>query len=136
LAREVDAAPLEPTPAVKAAVLGASARLTQIYEARDLGALIALVAPDYLGSAPGFEWDLAKLKEEFPKIHLHEFHGETPTLKQLAPNLVLLNQDASIRESYDGQDISGRYRMTTIWVHRGGHWCLLFEQEIPLPGPK
>jgi ketosteroid isomerase-like protein len=46
--------------------------------------------------------------------------------------LVLLNQDAVLEETYDGEDISGRYRVTTVWARRDGRWRLLFEQEVPL----
>jgi hypothetical protein len=38
-----------------------------------------------------------------------------------------------MRETYAGQDISGRYWSSDVWVRRGGRWLLLVEQELPLP---
>jgi hypothetical protein len=129
-----DAPPVPRVSAVeRAEILGLSDELTRIYKSGDWPALASLVAPDYLGTAPGVEWDVARLKEEFPKVRLVDCRTDAVTVKALAPGLVLLNQDAFLKESYDGQDISGRYRFTTIWTRREGRWQLLFEEEVPLP---
>lgn len=125
----------EVTAAVRAKILALSDDLTRIYKEGDWSSLSSLVASDYLGSAPGFEWDLARLKAEFPKIRLTGCRVEGATVKALAPGLVLLNQDATLQETYDGHDISGHYRFTTIWARRDGRWRLLFEQEVPLSSP-
>jgi len=125
----------EVSAAVKAEILGLGDELTAVYKRRDWPALASLVAPDYLGSAPGFEWDLAKLEAEFPRVQLFDCRVEAATVKALAPGLVLLNQDAVLKETYSGQDISGRYRFTTVWARRDGRWRLVFEQEVPLSNP-
>ena len=51
-------------------------------------------------------------------------------MRVLSPDIVLLNEDVILKETYAGQDISGPYRMTTIWAKRSGKWRLVFEQEI------
>lgn len=124
--------PPEVPAVVRTEILELSDEVTRIYKRGDWPALASLVAPDYLGCAPGVEWDLAKLKVEFPKIRLIDYRAEGATVKALAPGLILLNQDGLLKEAYDGQDVSGRYRFTTIWARREGRWRLLFEQEIPL----
>jgi hypothetical protein len=57
---------------------------------------------------PGAQWDRATLEREFAKIRMTD------------------------KETYAGEEISGRYRMTTIWINRANEWRLLFEQEVPL----
>ena len=90
----------------------------------------ALVAPDYWGVGDDFSWDFAKLQEEFPKVKALEYKDEAPQVKQLSPGLVLLNRITRMRETYAGADISGRYWISEIWVHRSGRWLLLVEQEV------
>ena len=125
----VDAESLE---SLRTEALALSDQLVGIYKSGDWRALLSLLDPGYLGTAPGIQWNLAALQREFPKIRLSEYHREAFIVKKLAPGMVLLNEDGTLRETYDGQDISGRYRFTTIWVKRAGSWRLLFEQEVPL----
>ncbi len=107
-------------------------RLTDIYLHRDWPALAAIVAPDYYGTGEGFEWDFAALQREFPKIQLSELHVERQHVKRLAPDLIVVNDILTMRETYGNQNISGRYWSGDIWVKRDGRWLLLVEQEIPL----
>ena len=107
-------------------------RLADIYLHKDALALAVIVAPDYYCSGDGFEWNREDLLREFPKINLSEFHIERRKVKQLSPRLLLINDIVSIRETYSGRDISGRYANSDIWVRRGGQWFLLVEQEIRL----
>jgi len=104
-------------------------RLSKIYQTGDLAGLKALYAPDYLGYWAGQgAADFATVQREFPKIRLLEFYRGF-AVKELAPGLVLLNEDGMMRETYDGVDVSGQYHYTT--VRRAGRWQLLFEQEVP-----
>jgi hypothetical protein len=118
--------------------LALSDEILAIEKRGDWPALAKVLAPDYRGTAPGeAEWTLATYKAELPKIHPIEWHREGSSFKCLAPGVILQNEDGVLRETYADQDISGRYRFTTIWVRRGGRWRLLFEQEVPLtPAPE
>ncbi len=115
--------------------LSLSNELTDIYLQRDLGRLRKILAPDYLGTAPGTNWDAARLAAEFPGIEMQAARRLRYTFKPLAPGLLLMNEDTELYETYRGQNISGTYRMTTIWTERQGQWQLLFEQEVELPPP-
>ncbi len=120
---------------VKAAVIAAESRYIQAYLHRDWAAAAALIAPDYYANVEGFEGDLAKLREEFPKIQLFDYQViSAPHLKRLAADLVLYNDIATVRETYAGRDTSGRYWHGDIWVRRNGRWLLLVEQEVGLKG--
>ena len=124
------AATVAPPAISDAAVVGLSDQLTDIYRARDWSRLKKLLAVDYVGTVPGVQLNAVALEGEFAKITLIDLHREAYWVKPLAPGLVLLNEDVKLTERYDGQDISGPYRMTTIWTQREGQWRLLFEQEI------
>jgi hypothetical protein len=107
-------------------------QLTEVYLRQDWTALEKIVAPDYSGFAADEQWDFAALKREFPKIHLIDLHVERQQVKRLGPDLILVSDVFSMHETYAGQDISGRYWSSDIWVRRHGKWRLLVEQEVPL----
>jgi ketosteroid isomerase-like protein len=112
--------------------LGLSDRLGNAYKRADWPAVAALLAPDYLGTAPGLQWDTDSLKKAFPSIHYVAFRRDEATVKQIAPTVLLVNEDGFLTESQAGQEISGRYRFTNVWVQRDQRWQLVVEQEIPL----
>jgi hypothetical protein len=123
-----------PSPdSLRSQLLAVSDRLTAIYLSRDGLALDSLLAPDYLGSAPGLEWNRDSLRAEFAHIRMTGCVREGATAKWLAAGTALLIEDISLIESFAGEDISGRYRMTAIWVSVGAGWKLLFEQEMAIP---
>jgi hypothetical protein len=124
----LDAARAEPS---DADVLALSDKLSAAYRAQDLGGLRALMAPDYTGSAPGILLDFDGLIEEFPQIQMRDIQRDAFFVKHLSPGTVLLTEDVTLSETYRQEDISGKYRMTTVWVNRAGKWQLLFEQEMP-----
>jgi hypothetical protein len=113
-------------------VLALSDQLSAAYLARDFDGLRRLLAPGYTGSAPGMIWDVDALATEFPKIQMRDIRRDSYFVRRLAPGTVLLTEDVTLSETYGGQDISGPYRMNTVWVERAGEWLLLFEQELPI----
>jgi hypothetical protein len=107
-------------------------QLSEAYLRQDWAALEKMVAPDYAGLALDEQWDFAALKREFPKIHALEYKVERQQVKRLSPDLMLVSDVFTMRETYDGQDISGHYWSSDVWVRRKGKWLLLVEQEVPL----
>jgi len=107
-------------------------QLSDVYLRQDWAALEKFVAPDYAAFAPDIQWDLAALKREFPKIHLRGYHVERQQIKRISGDAILIVDIGTMQESYDGQDISGRYWTSDVWVRRDGKWLLLVEQEVPL----
>ncbi|MBZ5656699.1 MAG: nuclear transport factor 2 family protein [Acidobacteriia bacterium] len=107
-------------------------QLTEVYLRQDWAALEKIVAPDYSGFAADEQWDFSALKREFPKIHLVDLHVERQQVKRLSHDLILVSDVLTMHETYAGQDISGRYWSSDIWVRRNGKWLLLVEQEVPL----
>jgi len=118
--------------AVNAQGAALDAKLSDAYMHGDWSAFSAFVAPDYTASGDGFEWNRADLEREFPKIQLLEFRVERQRVKQLSPGVLLVSDIATMRETYDKQDISGRYVSSDVWVNRDGKWWLLVEQETRL----
>ena len=107
-------------------------RLSDAYLKQDWPALEKIVAPDYSVLTADGQWDYATLKREFPKIHAKSYQVERQVVKRLSADLILVNDVVTMEETYDGQDISGRYWMSDLWVRRDGKWLLLVEQEVPL----
>jgi hypothetical protein len=126
---------VESSATVESQVLGRDQAYAQAWLKGDWESVAAIVAPEYWGVGDDFSWDFAKLKEEFPKAKAIAYTSEKPQVRQLAPGLALLNRVTSMRETYAGTDISGRYWVSEIWTLRDGRWLLLVEQEVLLqPG--
>jgi hypothetical protein len=107
-------------------------QLTDVYLRQSWEALEKMVAPDYAGFAGDEQWDFSALKREFPKIHLTDLHIEHQQVKRLSRDMILVTDVLTMHETYAGQDISGRYWTSDVWVRRNGKWLLLVEQEVPL----
>jgi Domain of unknown function (DUF4440) len=107
-------------------------QLTEAYLRQDWTALEKIVAPDYSGLTLEDQWGFPALKREFPKVHLVDLHVERQQIKRLSPDLILVSDVFTMHETYAGQDISGRYWSSDIWVRRSGKWLLLVEQEVPV----
>jgi hypothetical protein len=122
-----------PPDSARSVGLALADQLSAAYKRSDWPTVATMVAPDYLGTAPGLTWTLDSLQAGFPKIHFIAWRLDAATVKELSPGVLLVNEDGRLTETYDGQDISGQYRMTDVWVQRGPRWLLLFEQEVPLP---
>ena len=117
---------------VAAEVLARAHEYDEAWLRGDWPAAEAMLAADYY-VFDGVEGDLARLRQEFPKIKTLEYKQEQPHVKILAADLILVNHVMQMRETYDGKDISGRYWYSQIWVRREGRWLLLVEQELPMP---
>ena len=120
------------TESVVAEVLARSHDYDEAWLRGEWSAVKAILAPDYY-VFDGAEGDIARLREDFPKIKTLEYKQEQPHVKILAADLVLVNHVMQMRETYDGKDMSGRYWYSQIWVRREGRWLLLVEQELPMP---
>jgi Domain of unknown function (DUF4440) len=108
-------------------------RLTDAWQSGKWTTLEPLIAPDYQAITEDADWNLATLKTEFPKVRLRDFKIEKQTVRRLAYDLILVNDVFTMHETYNNQDISGRYSSSDIWVRRNNrHWLLLVEQEVRL----
>jgi hypothetical protein len=107
--------------------------LTDAWQSGQWTTLEPLIAPDYQGITEDPNWNFATLKTEFPKIRLRDSKIEKQTVRRLAYDLILVNDVFTMHETYNNQDISGRYSSSDIWVRRNNRsWLLLVEQEVRL----
>lgn len=120
---------------LKSEILSLDHRYAEAWRQGDWATVASLMAPDYWGGGADFSWNLETLRQEFPKVKLLEYQNDPKRVQALGPNAVLLSYVTRMRETYDGEDISGRYGYSQIWVRRVGGWRLLVEQEIPLRDP-
>jgi hypothetical protein len=75
-------------------------------------------------------------KEIFAKVKAFGYEKQSPHVRVFSPSLAIVSDQMTMKETYDGRDISGRYWCATLWTLIDGSWKLLMEQEIPLDVPK
>ncbi len=121
---------------ISAAVLAADQAYGAAWLKGDWAAASALTAPNYYGVSTDFELDHAGLKELFSKVRALGYEQQSPHVRVLRPDLAIVSYEMTMKETYDGHDISGRYWYATTWTLIDGSWKLLMEREIPLDVPK
>ena len=115
--------------AIEGAVL--DSQLTEICLHRDWPALEVIVAPDYYGTGEGFEWDFAALRREFPKIQLSNLRVERQHVKRLAPDLILVNNISTIRETFGGRTSPGAIGTATFGCGAKDAGCYSSSKRFP-----
>jgi hypothetical protein len=121
---------------IGAEILAADQQYGAAWLKGDWAAASALTAPNYYGVSTDFELDQAGLKEIFPKVKAFGYEKQAPHVRVFSPSLAIVSYEMTMKETYDGRDISGRYWYATTWTLIDGSWKLLMEQEIPLDVPK
>ena len=51
-------------------------------------------------------------------------------VRPMSGSVELVNYKASVKGSYEGTDISGDYRVTSVWKSDGGAWKLAYRSEM------
>ena len=64
------------------------------------------------------------------KQHLDSFGLRDMQVRDLADGVQLVTYSADAKGTFDGADISGEYRATSIWKRVGGDWKLAYHSEM------
>ena len=117
---------------ISAAVLSADQEYSAAWLKGDWAAASALIAPNYYGVSTDLELDHTGLEKLFRKVRAFGYEQQASHVRVLRPDLAIVSYEMTMKETYDGKDISGRYWYATTWTLIGGSWKLLVELEIPL----
>ena len=118
-----------------ATVLALDRKYWEAEKSKDWSWVSAAVAPSYYGVGSDFEIDRAGLERDFPKVKLMEYELQPARIRFVRPDLAVVSYVGRMKESFDGEDISGRYWYSTTWTLVNNEWKLLVEQEIRLDAP-
>ncbi len=128
--------PAADDPKIIAEILAADKAYASAWLAGDWAAASALTAPNYYGVSTDTEIDHPGLEKLFPKAKAFDYQKQTPPhVRVLTPDLAMISYEMTMKETYEGRDISGLYWYATTWTRTPQGWKLLVEQEIPLSGP-
>ncbi len=123
-------------PKIIAEILAADKAYASAWLAGDWAAASALTAPNYYGVSTDLELDYPGLEKLFPKAKAFDYQKQTPPhVRVLTRSLAMISYEMTMKETYEGRDISGLYWYATTWTRTRDGWKLLIEEEIPLSGP-
>lgn len=123
LAAAIMAAPANPAEAREQ-------RLWELAKNHDMAAFKDMLDPDFVAVYAGATNDAAAEVTAIERQQLQSFSFVDFKVRQLAAGLELVTYEADARGTFDGADISGRYRVTSIWKQAGSEWKLAYHSEI------
>ena len=118
---------------VAAAAGGTEAREQELWEharSHNMAAFKALLDPDFVAVYAGATNDAAAEAAAIERQQLQSFSFSDFAVRPLAPGVELVTYEAEAKGTFDGADISGRYRVTSIWKRVGAEWKLAYHSEI------
>lgn len=113
-------------------VTSAEARETKLWNrAEDDGTPFRSTLSDsfiavYAGAVNDADGEVAAIGKQ----HLDRFTFSDMQVRDLADDVQLVTYTADATGTYDGADISGRYRATSIWTRSSGEWKLAYHSEM------
>ena len=102
---------------------------------RDAAALDRLMADDFLAINPlGRELTKAQVLAEFasPDYEIESLRNEDIRVRVFGDAAVATARGV-VKGRYKGQDASGQFRYTRVWIRRGGRWQAVAAQSTMLP---
>ncbi len=96
----------------------------------DLAAYGKLIAEDFVAiDESGIVGKAASLKE-VTNLSIADYTMEDAKVTMLSPDVALLAYKATLKGTYEGQDLGSKpYYYGSVYARRGGRWLAVFTQE-------
>jgi hypothetical protein len=116
-----------------------AAREKSLFEAEkrhDWPAVERLLADDFLEiAADGKLYTKGDVAGYFPDIQLHDYQQSEVRVLHASADAVLVTSTVKVDASFRGARIPSHSYVSTLWVHRGKQWKIVFHQVTPIPEP-
>ena len=88
------------------------------------------LSADFIAVYAGAVNDSAAEVAAIGQQRLNSFTLRDLQLRELADGVELVTYSAAAKGTFEGSDISGDYRATSIWKQEGGRWKLAYHSEM------
>ena len=112
---------------------GAEAREQRMWatvQAGDMEVFRAELDDEFIAVYPFGINDKAGEVASLERQKLQSFKLSDFLVRPLSDRAELVNYTASVKGSYEGTDISGDYRVTSVWKKDGASWKLAYHSEM------
>jgi len=112
-------------------IIGKSRETWEAYKSRNIAAIKALTAEDYvaytLTGPSNLEQDIATID----KLTIESYTIDDPKVSMAAKDVAILRYKCDLKGSFDGKPFGPVYG-TEVWVNRGGKWQIVSYTETPV----
>jgi len=112
-------------------IIGKSRETWEAYKSRNIAAIKALTAEDYvahtLTGPSNLEQDIATID----KLTIESYTIDDPKVSMATKDVAILRYKCDLKGSFDGKPFKPVYG-TEVWVNRGGKWQIVSYTETPV----
>jgi hypothetical protein len=112
-------------------IISNSRAVWEAYKSRNISAIKALTAPEYVSYTLGGPSNLKQDIDTIDKLTIESYTIDDPKVTWVTKDVAILRYKCNLKGSYDGKQFGPVYS-TEVWVNRGGKWQIISYQETPV----
>jgi hypothetical protein len=112
-------------------VIDSSRSTWQAYKSRNVAAIKALTAEEYVSYTQAGPSNLQQDIDTIEKLTIESFTIDEPKVMWATKDVAILRYKCDLKGSFDGKPFKPVYA-TEVWVNRGGKWWIVSYQETPV----
>jgi ketosteroid isomerase-like protein len=113
------------------AVIDSSRADWEAYKSRNVAAIKALVAEDYVSYSLAGPSTLKEDIATIEKLNIESYTLDEPHVAWATKDVAILRYKCNLKGSFDGKPFQPVH-VTEVWVNRGGKWRIVSYQETAL----
>jgi hypothetical protein len=112
-------------------IIGKSRETWEAYKSRNIAAIKALTAGDYVSNALTGPSNLQQDIATIDKLTIESYTLDDPKVSRATKDVAILRYKCDLKGSLDGKPFGPVYA-TEVWVNRGGKWQIISYTETPV----
>jgi ketosteroid isomerase-like protein len=113
------------------AIINKSKETWEAYKSKNIAAIKALTAEDYVSYTQGGPSNLQQDIATIEKLTIESYTLDDPKVSMATKDVAILRYKCDLKGSFDGKPFSPVYA-TEVWVNRGGKWQIVSYSETPV----
>jgi Domain of unknown function (DUF4440) len=112
-------------------VINNSRSVWEAYKSRNIAAMKALTAEDYVAHTLEGPSNLKRDIDTIEKLTIESFTIDEPKVVWATKDMAILHYKCNLKGSFEGKHFKPIYA-TEVWANRGGKWQILSYAETPV----
>ena len=112
-------------------IISKSKETWEAYKSRNIAAMKALTADDYVSYALSGPSNLQQDIATIDKLTIESYSLDDPKVSKVTKDVAILRYKCDLKGSFDGKPFGPVYA-TEVWVNRGGKWQIVSYTETPV----
>jgi Domain of unknown function (DUF4440) len=112
-------------------IIDKSRQTWEAYKTRNIAAMKALTAEDYVSYALSGPSNLQQDIATIDKLTIESYTLDDPKVSMATKDVAILRYKCDLKGSFDGKPFGPVYA-TEVWVNRGGKWQIVSYTETPV----